>query len=98
MSLLPPLKSLLRALSLCPLLSSAQRATRFPAPRSGGMFTQSWFPICASSADTRDFVGGFDSGYASIVMHFIRKRTSAYSLAIGMRLVHEAPEKREPGA
>lgn len=69
--------------------SIASRKEPLRRPRSaqvefegeGGLFTQSWFPICTSSAATREFVRGFD---------FLDGRVIVFRDADGRAHVHSA--------
>ena len=58
-----------------------KRATTVSFEGDAGLFTQSWYPICASSAATREFVRGFD---------FLDGRVIVFRDAEGRAHVHSA--------
>src|SRR3546814_16737742 len=78
-----------------PAVPSAARATRsrgkaVPFEGEGGVFTQSWFPICLSSAATSHFVRGFDFLDGRVIVfrdeHGLAHVTSAYCPHLGADL------------
>src|SRR3546814_42417 len=78
-----------------PAVPSAALATRslgkaVPFEGEGGVFTQSWFPICLSSAATSHFVRGFDFLDGRVIVfrdeHGLAHVTSAYCPHLGADL------------